>query len=512
MGAASSAADAYAELIRREKEAALLGSCASLLDWDHQTYMPPKGAAHRAEQLGLLAALVHRQATAPEIGECLAAVEGSDLVLDPAAPAASAAVNVREIRRSYDRAVRLPEALVRELAEVTAMAHDVWAEARRASDFARFRPWLEKIVGLKRQEAEALGYTTGPFDALLEDYEPGETTARLIPIFQELRDALVPLVAAIQETGRRPDPSSLTREYPVGAQERFGRMVATAFGFDFAAGRLDVTTHPFCSGIGPGDTRLTTRYNPGDFGDAFFSIAHETGHGLYDQGLDPAHYGTPMGSAVSLGIHESQSRLWENFVARSRSFWEFAFPAAQAAFPQALAGVGLNAFHWAINEVRPSFIRVDADEATYNLHILLRFELERALLAGELAVADLPAAWNERFAQLLGLTPPDDAQGCLQDVHWSSGGFGYFPTYMLGNLYAAQFFAQARRELGDLDAAFRRGEFAPLHAWLAAKIYRQGQRYRAPDLAIAVTGRPLSAKPLLDHLRTKFGELYQLGG
>lgn len=501
------AADAYAELIRREREAALLSSCAALLDWDHQTYMPPRGAAHRAAQLGLLAALVHRQSTAPEIGDCLAAVEGSDLVADPGAPAA---VNVREIRRAYDRAVRLPEGLVRELAETAAQAHDVWVEARRTSAFAAFQPWLAKIVALKRREAEALGPADNLYDALLEAYEPGETVARLVPVFRELREALVPLVAAIQATGRRPDDAVLRRAYPLPAQEAFGRGVAAAFGFDFAAGRLDVTTHPFCAGIGPGDTRLATRYNPVDFGDAFFSIVHETGHGLYDQGLDPAHAGTPMGSPVSLGIHESQSRLWENFVARSRAFWDYAFPRAQAAFPEALADVRVEAFHRAVNAVRPSLIRVDADEATYNLHILLRFELEQALLTGELSAAELPGAWNERCEALLGLRPPDDARGCLQDVHWSSGGFGYFPTYTLGNLYAAQFFAQAEAELGDLEAAFRQGEFTPLRDWLAARIYRQGRRFRAPELAVAVTGRPLSAAPLLAHLRAKYGLLYGL--
>jgi len=501
------AADAYTELIRCERETALLGSCGSLLSWDHQTYMPPKGAAHRAGQLGLLAALVHRQATAPRIGELLAAVEGSELVADPVS---EAAVSAREIRRDYDRAVRLPEGLVRELAETTALAHDVWARAREAADFALFRPWLEKIVGLKRQQADALGYAALRYDALLEEYEPGETTARLLPLFAELKAALVPLVRAIGESGRAPDSSLLARDYPVEAQAAFGMAAATAIGFDFEAGRLDVTRHPFCCGIGPGDVRLTTRYNPRDFADAFFSIVHEAGHGLYDQGLDPAAFGTPLGSAVSLGIHESQSRLWENLVARSRPFWDYAFPRLQAAFPQALAGVSPTDFHRAVNHVRPSFIRVDADEVTYNLHILLRFELERALLAGELAVADLPAAWNEEFARLFGLTPPDDARGCLQDVHWSGGDFGYFPTYALGNLYAAQFFAQARAELGDLDGMFRRGEFLPLRDWLAAKIYRQGRRFRAQELVVAVTGRPLAAAPLLTHLRGKYGELYRL--
>ena len=269
-----------------------------------------------------------------------------------------------------------------------------------------------------------------------------------------------------------------------------------------------MTTHPFCSGIGPGDTRLTTRYNLHDFGDAFFSILHEVGHGLYDQGLDPEHYGTPMGEAVSLGIHESQSRLWENFVGRSRAFWEYWLPRARQVFPDALDGVGLDGFVFAINDVRPSLIRVDADEATYNLHILLRFELEQALLAGDLSVADLPAAWNERTARDLGSAPPDDAQGCLQDIHWSGGSFGYFPTYTLGNLYAAQFFARAQVELGDLEEQFRRGEFVPLKEWLNQKIHREGQRNRAVDLVAAVTGEPLNPAYLLRHLREKLGTLY----
>jgi carboxypeptidase Taq len=496
---------AYCELIRRAKEVTLLGSCSSLLHWDHQTYMPAKGSAHRAEQLALLAGLIHQQTIAPEIEELLAAVEGSDVVrgLD-----SLAAVNVRELRRTYDRARKLPQSLVEELARTCALAHDVWVEAREKSDFGLFQPWLEKVVALKRDEAKAVGYSGVPYDALLDDYEPGETTARLTELFSGLKSALVELVGAIAASGRRPDLSLLHREYPVDRQEALGKAAAAAVGFDFTAGRLDVTTHPFCSGIGPGDTRITTRYNPRDFGDAFFSILHETGHGLYDQGLDPAHYGTPMGSAVSLGIHESQSRLWENFVGRGHPFWEHLLPYARQAFPAALGGVSLDDFYFAINDVRPSFIRVDADEATYNLHILLRFELEQALVAGDLKVGDVPGAWNDRFAHYLGLTPPDDARGCLQDVHWSGGGIGYFPTYTLGNLYAAQFFDQARADLGDLERQFSRGEFAPLKEWLTTKIHRHGQRYRAADLVVAVTGRPLSPQHLLAHLRSKYAPLY----
>ena len=502
---ATTALQAYDELIRRSREASLLGSCAALLDWDHQTYMPPKGSGHRAEQLSLLAGMVHRLRTAPEIQDLLAAVEASPMVREAGTPAA---VNVRELRWEYDRAVRVPEELVKELTRVCALAHDIWVEARQNSDFSRFAPWLTQIVGLKRQEADALGYRETPYDALLEEYEPGETTAGLRPVLERLRDGLIPLVQAIAASDRQPDRSVLAREYPVGAQREFGRRVAAATGFDFQAGRLDVTAHPFCSGIGPGDTRLTTRYNERDFGDGFFSILHETGHGLYDQGLDSTCYGTPMGSAVSLGIHESQSRLWENLVGRSRSFWEHFFPQAREAFPSALGDVLLDDFVFAVNDVRPSLIRTEADEATYNLHILLRFELEQALLTGDLRAADVPAAWAERMQSYLGLTPPDDARGCLQDVHWSGGGFGYFPTYTLGNLYAAQFFAQAEAELEDLPAQLRRGDLHPLHAWLADRIYRQGMRYRARTLVVVVTGQPLSPQPLLDHLSRKYRALY----
>lgn len=498
-------AEAYTELIRREKEIALLDSCASLLDWDHQTYMPPRGTTHRAEQLALLVGLSHEKSTDPVIGELLDEAESGDLGREEGSPAA---VNLREIRRTYDRTRKLPRSLVEELARTTALAHDVWVEARRESDFAVFEPWLEKVVALKRQEAEAVGYSGVPYDALLDHYEPGETTAKLIGLFAELRDELVRLVEAIAASGRQPNLSILQRAYPVEQQEDLGMAASAAIGFDFTAGRLDVTTHPFCTGIGPGDTRITTRYNPRDFGDAFFSILHETGHALYDQGLDPIQYGTPMGSAVSLGIHESQSRLWENFVGRSRDFWVHFFPRTRQAFPAALDDVSLDAFYFAINDVRPSFIRVDADEATYNLHILLRFEVEQLLISGDLKVGDVPGAWSERFRQYLGLTPPDDARGCLQDIHWSGGGIGYFPTYTLGNLYAAQFFERARLDLGDLERQFARGEFAPLKEWLTTKIHRHGQRYRAGDLVLAVTGRPLSPRPLVDHLRSKYAELY----
>jgi carboxypeptidase Taq len=500
---------AYDELIRRCKEATVLRSCADVLNWDERTYMPPAGSGHRAEQMALLARLGHEMATAPRIGELLAEVERSPLVRDPESLEAA---NVREVRRGYDRAVKLPEALVEELARVTTRAQQVWQGARKDNDFAAFLPWLEKIVRLKREEAEAVGYNgrpgAVPYDALLDEYEPGATTAEVTRVFAELQRELVPLVAAVAASGCRPHHDILEREYPIERQREFGQAAAAAIGFDFHAGRLDTTTHPFCSGLGPGDCRITTRYNPRHFSESFFGILHEAGHGLYEQGLDPAHFGTPAGSFASLGIHESQSRLWENQVGRGRPFWEHFFPRAKQAFPEALGDVSPDDFFFAINDVRPSFIRVEADEATYNMHIILRFELEQALVAGDLKPADVPGAWDERFEQLLGLKVPDAARGCLQDIHWSGGGIGYFPTYTLGNLYAAQLMAQARRDLGDLDGDFRRGAFGRLKGWLNDKVHRPGRRYPAGELCRRVTGRSLDPGPLVHYLRQKYAPLY----
>jgi carboxypeptidase Taq len=445
--------------------------------------------------------------TAPRIGELLAAVEGSTRAADPDG---DAAVNVREIRRNYDRAVKVPKELVEEMARVTTRAQQVWQEARKDNNFAAFQPWLEKVVGLERRKADAIGYAAVPYDALLDEYEPGATTAEITQLFAALRADLVPLTSAIAASGRRPNHDLLERDYPVDRQRIFGQAAAAAIGFDFDSGRLDVTTHPFCSGLGPGDCRITTRFNSRHFNEAFFGILHEAGHGLYEQGLPADHFGTPRGSSTSLGIHESQSRLWENQVGRGRPFWEHFFPRARQVFHDALRDVRLDDWLFAINDVRPSFIRVEADEATYNIHIILRFELEQALISGDLKPADVPGAWNEKFQQFFDLTPPAAAQGCLQDIHWSMGGLGYFPTYTLGNLYAAQFMEQVRQDLGEVEDDFRRGEFGRLKGWLNTHIHQQGQRFRARVLCERVTGKPLSHKPLVKYLRDKYAPFYGL--
>lgn len=497
----------YTELIDLVRKSSLLGSCLSVLSWDEQTNLPPGGAEHRANQLSLLAGLTHERATVPRVGELLAELESADVGPD----GSDEAVNIREIRRSYDRATKLPQRLVEELSHTETLAQQVWVRARKQSDFSQFEPWLVKVLNLKREEADAIGYGDGqPYDALLDSYEPGATTADIQAAFAPLRDELVTLVAAIRDSGRSPDTSIITRSYPVDAQRAFGIQAATAIGFNFDAGRLDVAAHPFCSGFGPGDCRLTTRYDEHHFPGAFFGTLHEAGHGMYEQGLNRDAFGTPMGDTVSLGIHESQSRMWENFVGRSRAFWDHFMPQAQASFPEALGDVTVDTFHWAVNDVRPSLIRVEADEVTYNLHIMLRFELEQAMLNGDLKPADVPAVWNETFVRFFGITPPNDADGCMQDIHWSAGLFGYFPTYALGNMYAAQFFETADRELGGLHDQFARGEFSPLLGWLNEKIHQPGKRYRAQDLVRHVTGEPLTHAPLMRHLHARFDVLYGL--
>jgi carboxypeptidase Taq len=501
----SSAKDSYDALLTELREIALLGSVASVLGWDERTQLPPKGTEHRANQLSLLAGMTHRRFTSPRIEELLKTVETSDLVRDSES---DVAVNVRETRRSYDRARKLPESLVEELTKTAVLAQQAWVDARKKADYSAFAPWLEKTLKLKKQEADCVGYTAHPYDALLDEFEPGDTTADLTRVFEDLRQPLVDLIHRIDQSPRKSPAEILERRYPAAAQEKLAREAAAAIGFDFDGGRLDVSVHPFCTELGPGDVRMTTRYDENYFGDAFFGVLHETGHGLYNQGLPVAHYGTPRGEYVSLGIHESQSRMWENLVGRSRSFWSLFLPKARSAFPDALTGVSDDDWYRAINDVRPSFIRTESDEATYNLHILLRFELEQAMISGELSVADIPTAWNEKMKLYLGLTPPDAAKGVLQDIHWSGGAIGYFPTYTLGNLYAAQFFEQARDDLGDLDAHFARGEFQPLLSWLREKIQSQGKRYTARQLVRKVTGKELSAQPLLRHLNHKATEVY----
>jgi carboxypeptidase Taq len=388
----------------------------------------------------------------------------------------------------------------------------IWQQARQDDCFADFAPKLKHILELISEKAEALGYEDHKYDALLDEYEPDAKTNEISQVLGELVDRLSPLVAAIQQSGRSAPVEILKRDYNVGTQARFGRAVAEQIGFDFNRGRLDVTSHPFCESAGPNDCRITTRYDKHWIASAFFGTLHEAGHGIYEQGLAPEHFGLPLGQYVSLGIHESQSRMWENFVGRGLPFWKHFFPKLANAFPASLTNVSVDDFYWAVNSVRPSLIRVEADETTYNLHIAIRFELERDLIDGSLSVDELPSAWNDKYQKYLGIAPPSDADGVLQDIHWSSALVGYFPTYALGNLYAAQLFEQAQQDLADLDGSLAQGEFAPLRDWLRQKIHSQGRRYSAGELVQRVTGQPLSSSALLRYLHGKLNPLFGLDG
>lgn len=500
--------DTYDNLIRLVKEASLLRSTASLLDWDQETMMPGAGVEHRSRQMAQLASLHHRMVTDPRIGELLSACEADDQLIGD--PLGVPAVNVRETRRQHDRRTRIPAALVEELAGVSSLAQHEWALARKESDFARFRPWLEKILELTRRKAECLGWPKGgePWDALAEDYEPGCTAADVEKVFKPLRTQLAGFIGELMAAPRPPSNTFNETKLPIDRQEQFVRLVSARIGFDYKRGRLDRSAHPFCSGTHCHDVRLTTRFSEVNVNDALGSTMHEAGHGIYEQGLLPEHIGTPMGEATSHGIHESQSRMWENQVGRSRAFWDWCYPTLKEHFGQAAAGLSLEEVYGGANIVRPDFIRVEADEATYNMHIMIRFDIERALLNGTLPVAEIPGVWNAKYKEYLDLGVPDDRRGCLQDIHWSSGSFGYFPSYALGNLYAAQLYEQACSDLPDLDRQYAKGEFSAIRLWLNENVHAHGQRYSAADLCEHVTGKPLAAEALMRHLEGKLRPLY----
>ncbi|MCC5823819.1 MAG: carboxypeptidase M32 [Phycisphaerales bacterium] len=499
----------YAQLTALLREASTIGSIGGLLGWDQETYMPSGGARARAEQASVLARIHHDRLTDPRVGELLAACE-SDTALN--AGGSETAANLREIRRDYDQATKVPGDLVAELARAGSEAQDIWKQARAKSDFAMFAPALTTMLELSRRKAECLGIPEGGelYDALLDQYEPDTKAAEIEAVFNPLRERLSAFIADVTENGVPPRDDFMSRNIPVGQQHTFGQAVLEALGFDFTAGRLDVTTHPFCSGMAPGDTRLTTRYAEDNFADALTSTMHEGGHGLYEQGLPKSgpHAGTPLAGSVSLGIHESQSRLWENFVGRSAPFWKWALPLANKHFGSTLSDVSLDQMTAAMNTCTPSLIRVESDEPTYNLHVMIRFGLERALVRGDLSIKDLPGAWNEQYKNLLGVDVPDDRRGCLQDVHWSFGLIGYFPTYSLGNLYAAQLWETINEQIPDLDDQMARGEFAQLLSWLRTNIHQHGRRYTAGELCERATGKPLSADPLMRHLERRVKPAY----
>ena len=485
----------------RLHEIADLAAALRLLHWDQAVMMPPGGATSRARAIATVEGLLHERMTAPEVGEALAAL-GDDSSLDQDTRA-----HVRVLSRDYEKATKVPPELVKELAELEGLAYQAWTEARPASDFGLLLPHLERMVHLKKEQADALGWEGERYDALLDTYEPDMKTTEVEAMFAELTNGLRPLVEEVIGSAHEM-PEFLTRTYDAAKQEAFSQWLVEKLGFDTHAGRLDTSPHPFTAQIAPGDVRQTTKADPRDLMMSIYATIHETGHALYEQGIPERLAGLPAGHAPSLGLHESQSRMWENQVGRGRAFTEFMLPHLKERFPEELGMLTPDEFYTGANHPRRTMIRVTADELTYNLHVALRFEIEIALFRDELDVADLPDAWDAGMEKHLGIRPDRHADGVLQDMHWSIGALGYFPTYTLGNLYAAAFYARARQDLPDLDADLRRGDGSRLLQWMREKIHSQAYLKSAKELGEEVLGGPLSARPFLDYVADKFKNLY----
>lgn len=493
-----------------DREIVLLNHVSSLLGWDQETYMPEKGIDERAEQLALIGGMIHEKIVSPEIGRLLEelGVSDSEPKGNPELPELDRDF-LRAVYRRYRREVRLPTRLVTELSRETSLAQAVWAKARKENDFPAFAPHLERVIALTREKAELLEYEDEPYDALLDEFEPWMKTASVREIFDRLQPALTDLVERIRNASPI-DDAFLHIPFPVELQEAFGRIVLSDLGYGPERGRLDVSAHPFTTTLGGDDVRLTTNYSETLFTKGLFGIIHECGHGLYELGFADELKQSTLADGTSCAIHESQSRFWENIIGRSLPFWRHYYPRLVSRFPENLSDVPLERFYRAVNKVEPSFIRTEADEVTYGLHIILRFRLELELFSGTLSVKDLPERWRSESQTLLGISPATDSEGVLQDIHWSLGAFGYFPTYALGNLYAAQFYAAMRKDLPDLDSSIEAGEFHVPLAWLRKRIHAWGVRRTAEELVREVTGEPLDPSYFMRYLEDKYRTIYDI--
>jgi len=498
--------DRFQDLKTRLAQVSDLGRTLRLLGWDQETMMPRGGAQARAEQLATISRIAHERFTEDGIGGLLEEIGPLEATLDAESDEAAL---IRVTRRDFEKAVRVPTDLRADITRAASMGQSAWFQARAESDFARFLPFLERNLELKRRYIECFDPLDEPYDILLDDYEPGMTTAEVRRIFERLKERLVPLIAAVGEHAHAVDESCLVGDYPVEHQKAFVLTVIERFGFDTSSWRIDLAPHPFATNFSVNDVRITTRYAP-DHLTGLFAAMHECGHGLYEHGASPALERTPLAGGVSLGLHESQSRLWENLVGRSRPFWSCFYPALRETFPGPLGSVDVEAFYRAVNAIRPSLIRVEADEATYNLHIILRFELEQELLAGTVQPGDLPEAWNAKMKDYLGIDVPDDAQGVLQDIHWAGGSIGYFPTYSLGNVMSVQIWEAARAALPGLEADIEAGEFGRLRDWLREGLHRHGRKFTPQETLARVVGGPIDPEPYLDYLEAKAGSIYGL--
>ena len=483
-----------------------LGHITALMGWDQQINMPSGGTEERGIQSAALGKIMHEKFTSDEVGKLIADLEEEVGDLNAETDEAR---SVKVAKKAYEKQTKVPLPMLMEQIQVTTAGHEAWVKARAQSDFSIFQPFLEKIVDLRKQYADLFKPYDHVYDPLLDDFEPGMKTAEVKAIFNALRPQQVELLQAIAEK-QPPDNSFLTQNYKEEYQELFGRYVITRFGYDWNRGRLDVTAHPFTTSFGQGDVRITTRYLDDDAGSALFSTMHEAGHAMYEQGVPKKYNRHPLSGSASLAIHESQSRLWENIIGRSKEFWSFFYPSLQMLFPTYLSDVSVNDFYRGINKVEPSFIRVEADEATYNMHIMLRLEIEIGLMEGTMAVGDLPEIWNTKMEEYLGITPPNDAKGVLQDVHWSSGMIGYFPTYALGNLASVQLWDKLVEENPNVKDEIAQGKFDTVLGWMQEHVHQYGSKFEPQEIMLKATGSKITPEPYMAYLKEKYSEIYEL--
>ncbi len=496
--------DGFMELVKRIK---YYNDALAVLYWDLRTGAPKEGVPQRAEVIGMLSGEAFNLSTSAEMEEYLSYFDEPDngSRLDNITKAV-----VKESRKEFNKYRKIPADRYKEYVVLTSEAESVWETAKNNNDFGLFRPYLERIVDFNLEFIELWGYKDNKYNTLLDFYEPGMTVEKLDLIFNQLRSRIVPLVVKIKESHERPEDRFLKQHFDIAKQEEFSLYILKEMGYDFEAGRLDESEHPFTIGVNPGDVRITTHYYPNDFVSAIMSSLHEGGHALYEQNISPELNGTPLSTGTSMGIHESQSRYWENIIGRSRGFWEKYYKDLQKVFPKQLRDVKLDAFYKAINKVEPSLIRIEADEVTYNLHIMIRYEIEKALINNEIKVADLPRVWNEKMKEYLGIVPLNDSEGVLQDIHWAGGSFGYFPSYTLGNIYSAQIYNAAKKETKDFDKLIEKGELIKIKEWLAENIHKYGKLLEPAEILKQVTGEEINPQYLIDYLENKYTKMYKL--
>ena len=496
----------YQALVEKLEEISHLKGVMATIGWDQEVVMPPGAAQARSEQISALAGIIHERVTDPRLQDCLDALEQDTALYD-----SIARCNIREAQRNVARATKVPKKLVQEMAKLSSQSHLVWVAARKENKFSDFAPVLKRFLELKKEWAQCVFPNMDSYDANIDNFERGTTKAEISPVFAQLKSELIPLIKAVQVSSCQPDRAFLQGTFPVGKQEALARQISRDMGFQFDQGRMDVSVHPFCGGSHPTDVRITTRYQESNFIESLYAVIHETGHGLYEQGRMMEGRSLPASESLTMGIHESQSLFWERMIAQSKFFCAHYFESIRATFPENLDGESASSFYHAINSCKPDFIRVEADELTYPLHIILRYEIESALFDGSIGVDDLPEVWNELMFKYLGVKPLTDTLGVLQDSHWSSGAFGYFPSYTLGAIYACQFYRTLVKELPETEKNIEAGNFMPIKNWLNEKIHRQGRLYTPQELVQQVTGEGLNPDYFVNYLKQKYGDIYRLG-